>query len=122
MVLGLFGGSVYRAGDKDAEDPKYTIKQVMRMAHGKMNKSSPSLSDKVLSGNASDEEKAKLLDLYVAMGASKPPKGELEAWKDRTGTIVAAIKAVQDGKENADVDLRKAMSCNGCHSSHRRGR
>jgi hypothetical protein len=121
VALGLFGGGVYRADDKDSADPKYTIKQVMKMAHGKADKSSPSLSDKVLSGKATDDEKTKLLEMYVAMAANKPPKGELEAWKDRTGAIVAAIKSVQDGKENADVDLRKAMSCSGCHSSHRRG-
>jgi hypothetical protein len=119
VALGLFGAGAFRAADKDKEDPKYSIKQVMVQAHKKKDKNSPSLSDKVLNGNATKDEQAKLLELYTALGANKPPKGDPDTWKDRTTTITAAIKDVIDGKDGADVDLRKALNCKGCHSSHR---
>src|SRR5947209_243561 len=81
--LGLFAGSAFRAGDSDTEKPKYTIKQVMAQAHRKADRNSPSLSDKVIGGKADKDEQAKLLELYTALAANKPPKGEAEAWKDR---------------------------------------
>jgi hypothetical protein len=118
LTLGLFVGSVYRAADND-DKPKYTIKQAMKIAHGKADKKTPSLSDKVLAGEASSEEKAKLLELYTAVGANKAPKGEAEAWKEKTTGIVDAIKGVIDSKENAEVDLRKALNCKGCHMTFR---
>ena len=120
LTLGILGVSTFRAADKDADDPpKYSIKQVMRMAHRAADKKSPTLADKVITGKATEDEQAKLLELYTAMAANKPPKGSADAWKDKNTAILDAIKAVQSGKDGADVDLRKAMSCNGCHSSHR---
>jgi hypothetical protein len=119
VAVGLLSAAAYPAGDKDQEEPKYTIKQVMSQAHRKANKIGPSLSDKVLDGKASKDEQAKLLDLYTALGANKPPKGDAEAWKDRANAITTAIKDVMDGKDGSDVDLRKAINCKGCHTSHR---
>jgi hypothetical protein len=119
VVLGVLAGGAFRAADKDAEKPKYSIKQVMSQAHRKPDKTSPTLADKVINGTADKDEKAKLLELYTALAANKPPKGEAEAWKDRATAITGAIQEVIDGKEGADVDLRKALNCKGCHSSHR---
>ncbi len=118
LTLGLFVGSAYRAADND-DKPKYTIKQAMKMAHGKADKKTPSLSDKVLAGEASTEDKAKLLELYTAIAANKAPKGDADAWKETTTGIINAIKGVIDSKENADVDLRKALNCKGCHTYFR---
>jgi hypothetical protein len=120
LTLGLFVGSAYRAADKDSDDkPKYTIKQAMKIAHGKADKKTPSLSDKVLAGEASSDEKAKLLELYNAVAANKAPKGDADAWKEKTTGIVDAIKGVVDSKENAEVDLRKALNCKSCHMTFR---
>lgn len=119
VALGLFGAGAFRAADNDKEEPKYSIKQVMSQAHRKPDKSSPSLADRVLNGKADKAEQTKLLELYTALGANKPPKGDADAWKDRATAITAAIKDVMDGKDGADVDLRKALSCKGCHSSHK---
>jgi hypothetical protein len=119
VSVGFLGVSSFRAADKDQEDPKYTIKQVMSQAHRRPNKTSPSLSDKVLDGKASKDEQAKLLELYTALGANKPPKGDAGAWKDRATAITIAIKDVMDGKDGSDVDLRKALNCKACHTSHR---
>ena len=119
VAVGVFGAGAFRAADKDQDAPKYTIKQVMSQAHRRPDKSSPSLSDRVLDGKASKDEQAKLLELYTALGANKPPKGEAEAWKDRANAVTTAIKDVMDGKGGSDVDLRKALNCKGCHTSHR---
>jgi hypothetical protein len=53
------------------------------------------------------------------MAANKPPKGEAEAWKDKTTAVTAAIQEVIDGKEHGGVDLRKALNCKACHMSLR---
>jgi hypothetical protein len=119
VALGLFGAGAFRAADKDKEETKYSIKQVMSQAHRKPDKSSPSLADKVINGKADKDEQAKLLELYTALGANKPPKGDTDAWKDRAIAITTAIKDVIEGKDGADVDLRKALNCKGCHSSHK---
>jgi hypothetical protein len=122
LAMGLLSSGVYRAGDKDSkdsEDPKYTIKQVMKMAHGKADKSTPTLAEKVLTGKASKDEQTKLLELYTALAANKPPKGDPDAWKEKATAITTAIKDVIDAKDDADVNLRKAMNCRGCHTSHR---
>jgi hypothetical protein len=119
VTLAFISAGAFRAADKDQEEPKYSIKQVMSQAHRRPDKSSPSLSDKVLNGKASKDEQAKLLELYTALGANKPPKGDADAWKDKASTITGAIKDVMDGKDGSDVDLRKALSCKGCHTSHR---
>src|SRR3974390_1362720 len=90
-ALGIIGTGVFRAGDKDSEDPKYTIKQVMRLAHRKPDRTSPTLADKVITGKASADEQTKLLDYYPAMAANKPPKGDADAWKENNSAIVEAI-------------------------------
>jgi hypothetical protein len=121
-ALGLMGGGAFRAADKDTEEPKYTVRQVMLQAHRRPDKGIPSLADKVINGNADKDEQAKLLELYTALGANRPSKGDADAWKERATAITDAIKAVQAGKEGADGDLRKAMNCRDCHSSHRKGK
>src|ERR1700690_4110451 len=75
------------AGDK--EKPKFTISEVMKKAHiGKDN-----LREKVIKGEATDEEKAQLTALYVALSLNTPPKGEADDWKKTTKAILEAYKA-----------------------------
>jgi hypothetical protein len=95
------------------DEPKYTIKDVMKMAHP------GGLRAKVLSGKASAEEKEKLVELYTALSQNKPPKGEEAAWKERTAAIVAAAKAVAKGEEGALGKLEAATNCMACHRAHR---
>jgi hypothetical protein len=114
LILGLMIGF---AGLRAADDaPQYTIKEVMKMAHTPPNNS---LAKKVASGKASKEEDKKLVELYTAMAADKPPQGDADAWKEKTGALLDAAKAVEDGKDGATKDLTKAMQCMGCHSVFR---
>ena len=105
-LIGIFGV----VATADAQDePKHTIKEVMQQAH----RGDGALLRKVLSGNASDEEKAKLNELYTALAANKPPKGDEASWKEKTKAILDAAKA---GDAAA---LRRTTNCRGCHSAHR---
>jgi len=113
LILGLvIGLAALRAAD---DAPKYTIKEVMKMAHAGDN----ALAKKVTSGKASQEDKKKLVDLYTALAADTPKKGDAESWKDKTGALLDAAKAVEDGKDGAAKDLKKAMDCKACHTVHK---
>jgi hypothetical protein len=109
LILGLLIGlAALRAAD---ETSKYTIKEVMKMAHTGGN----SLAKKVTSGKASKADDKKLVELYTALAADMPPQGDGDVWKDKTGALLDAAKAVEDGKDGAAKDLKKAMDCKACH-------
>ena len=109
LILGLvIGLAALRAAD---EAPKYTIKEVMKMAHT----GETSLAKKVASGKASKADDKKLVDLYTALAANTPPQGDADVWKDKTGALLDAAKSVEDGKDGAAKDLKKAMDCKACH-------
>ena len=91
--------------------PKYTISEVMKGAMQGKN----GLKAKVESGKATDEEKAKLVEMFTALAAQKPPKGEAASWKEKTGALVAAAKS-GDGKA-----ISAAANCKACHSNHKGG-
>jgi hypothetical protein len=96
--------------DKDKEEPKYKIKEVMKkaMAGG--------LCKKCATGKGTDEDKKELVELFVALHANTPPKGEKEEWAKITKSFVDAAKAILDGKdEDAGKKLAKLVNCKECH-------
>ena len=95
------------------ETKKVTIKEVMKTAH------KGGLMAKVAKGEANAEEKKQLVDLYVALAANKPPKGDEASWKAKTDALVAAAKEAAEGKEGAGAKLRAAANCMACHSAHK---
>ena len=101
------------AQDKEKEKPKHTIKDVMKTAH------KGGLLDKVQKGTATDEEKKKLAELYVALHENTPPKGSPESWKEKTDPLVKLSKEVIEGKKGAADDLKKAANCAACHKEHK---
>lgn len=92
---------------------KYTIKEVMKVGH------KGGLLEKVQKGEASKEEKKKLLDLYISMWESKPSKGELHSWKKLSGNLIAAAAKAVLEKEGAADALKAASNCGGCHKPHK---
>jgi hypothetical protein len=104
---------VARGAEEEGGKPAYTIKQVMAKAH------KSKLINKLAEGKGSKEEAQQLLDLYKALGANKPPKGDLEGWKAKTTAMVAAAQEVVDGKEGAGARLQKAANCANCHKEHK---
>lgn len=110
-VACLFG--VAWAAEEEAPKPPYTIKEVMQQAH------KDGLLKKVLSGDASAEEKRHLLDLYISMAESKPPIGDATSWhKLAGGTVMAAAKVVV-GRKDSLASLKKATACAACHKLHK---
>lgn len=116
LSLGL-AALMLAAGYVGAEDakPKYTIKEVMKQAHGKPAK----LLAKVLDGKGTDDDKKKILELYEEMAKNKAPKGDADNWKKLNDAVVAAAQEVVDGKEGGIAALKKATTCGDCHSAHK---
>jgi hypothetical protein len=106
----LIGAGVYALDDKKDEKPKYTIKEVMTKAH------KDGLLKKVSTGKGEGDDAKMLLELYTALAANKPPKGDEKAWKERTASIVEAAKGFVDGKGDAKK-LGMATMCKSCHDT-----
>jgi hypothetical protein len=113
MALAVTAG-MSMAEDKKDEKPKHTIKEVMKTAHKE------GLLKKVQDGTATDAEKKKLADLYVALHENVPPKGSAESWKEKTEALVKASKDVLEGKKDSGDSLKKAANCAACHKEHKK--
>ncbi len=115
VVLAFGWVAVTLVTNAEDEKPKHTIKEVMKTAHkGK-------LVNKVADGKATAEEKKQLVELYVALAANKPPKGEAASWKEKTDALIAAAKDAEAGKDGAGPALLKAANCGMCHGAHKGG-
>jgi hypothetical protein len=111
-VLAFVGIGYLTAADKD--EPKHTIKEVMKEAH------KDGLLKKVASGKGEKEDKDKLLELYTDLSKNKPSKGDADSWKTKTDALVKAAKSAVDGDKDATKGLTKAsMSCKACHGAHK---
>ncbi len=113
LAAGLFA-NVFALGADEGDKPGHTIKEIMKLANGK-----GGLNKKVIFGNATDEERQQLVELYTDLNKNKPPRGSADEWKERTEAILKAAKDVQAGKGGATAELQKATACKGCHDAHR---
>ena len=95
------------------EKAKYSIKEVMKEAH------KGGLMKKVASGQATQQEKDKLVDLYVALQQNKPPKGEEGSWKEQTEKLIVVAKKAAKGDDAAAKSLPKVVQCGACHNVHK---
>lgn len=95
------------------DDSKVSINDIMKQAHSK-----DGLRGKMISGKASKDEQQQLLDLYIALGKNKPPKGDAASWKKRTDAIV---KATQDFMKDPKAKARfgNVTRCKDCHDQHK---
>jgi hypothetical protein len=97
-----------------AEDKKITVKQVMHKAHDGGPKS---LLGKVKGGTATDDEKAKLVELYESLPNSKAKKGDADEYKKMCEAMLTAAKAAKSGEDGWKAMLNKATNCKACHDS-----
>lgn len=111
LALALSASSMAVNAEEGAA--KHTIKACMKDCF------KGPLIKKVASGEASDEEKAKLHEMMVSMSKAEPPKGDAESWKELTTALVKASKAAVDGSGDAAGMLKKAANCKACHSVHK---
>ena len=107
----MFAFSIVSADDKS--EPEHTVKEVMKQAH------KGGLLKTVLGDNSTADDQKKLLNLYISLWENKPPKGDVNGWKQRTGDVVAAAAKVVVGREGAKAELRMTTKCAGCHGPHK---
>lgn len=112
LAVALVGATSLAVAEGEGE-PKYTRKQVMQKAM------KAGLCKKVASGQGTAEDAKMLLELFKALAANKPKKGDEESWKEKTGALVKAAQQVVDGKEGGTAALGKAANCKACHTAHR---
>jgi hypothetical protein len=120
LFLALSGGaaSAHQAKKKEPPPPvKAPIKDIMLRTH----KEKGALIFKVRDAESSDEENKKLLEEYTKMTSMKPPLGDENGWKKRTGAAIAALQELVDKKSGAVERVRSATECSGCHNAHRVG-
>jgi hypothetical protein len=113
LAFGVLGLGAYQAKE-EKEKPKYSIKEVMELAH-----SDDGLREKVIEGTANKGDKEKLLEAYVALSHNKPPKGDAGEWKKMTQACIMAARDSLAGKEGAVAELKKATNCKECHMRFR---
>ena len=96
-----------------ADDEEITISAVMKEAmKGGLNK-------KVIDGDATAEDKERLLVLFKGLAANEPPQGDAESWKKKTTALVEAAEAAVKGDDKAPALLKSAANCKACHDAHR---
>ena len=103
------------AADDDKDNP---IKDAMRYAH-KAPKGEKKLNEKIVDGTATDEEIKKTLDLYKAIGDTKPPKGDPAEFKAKMAKLIVATEEVVEKKPDAVAHYKDAVNCKACHSEHK---
>jgi lysylphosphatidylglycerol synthetase-like protein (DUF2156 family) len=111
LSLGIAANVIVTRAD-DSDKPKHTVKEIMKVAHKE------GLFKKVIGGQASDDDKKELADLFADLPKNSPKKGTAESWKEKSNTLAKAAKEYAEGK--ADVaTLKKANDCKACHTAHR---
>ena len=114
VLILLSNVDITAAEDKKSDDaPPYTIKEVMIIGH------KDGLLKKILAEEATQDEKLKLLDLYISMVEADPPKGDLQSWRLLAGQAAVAAAKVAVGREGATAELKKASNCAACHKPHK---
>jgi hypothetical protein len=101
-----------------ADAKKSPIKDVMQKYH-KAPKGTDPVCKKASDGKASPDEIAALVKGYTTLAAAQPPQGDDASWKEKTGKLLAAAKALQAGKPDGVAQYKAAVNCKGCHSVHK---
>jgi hypothetical protein len=73
----------------------------------------------VTDGTATDEDRKKLLDMYVSLWDNKPPKGDAASWSEKTSQLIVAASKVVLEREDGVAALKKAANCAECHNAHK---
>ncbi len=97
---------------------KDVIKQVMKTCH-KAPAGVDTISKKALDGKATAEEMKTLIANYKLLTTAKPPKGDIESWKDKTSKLLATAEALEKGEPAATAKYKEAVNCKACHNVHK---
>ena len=118
VVVGTTFTALRAQEEANKPKPKHEIKDVMKGAH-LAPEGEKSLRDKVLEGNASAEDKQKLLDFYISLAENEPPKGDAAEFQKKTRAVVLSVAKIVVGRDGAVEELRVATNCAACHKEHK---
>jgi hypothetical protein len=114
LALTLSSNYADEKDKKDKKEPKYTVKEVMKVAHKE------GLYKMVAEGEATQKEKDQLVALYTALAQNKSPgEGDEKDWKERTTKMLAVAKAAAKGDKKAAKSLLDVVQCGACHELHK---
>jgi cytochrome c556 len=99
-------------------DETNPIKEAMKYAH-KAPQGEKKINEKIAEGTATDDEIKKTLELYKAVGDTKPPKGDAAAFKAKWVKLVAATEEVVAKKPDGVAHYKEAVNCKACHGDHK---
>ncbi len=121
MLMGpglLAVGALVFQGRALADSNEDTIKELMKVYH-KAPKGVDPICKKAVQGQASPEEIKKLIECYKTLAGTKPPKGDLDSWKEKTTKLVATSQALEKGTPEARDAYKEALNCKACHTAHK---
>ncbi|HXG48618.1 MAG TPA: hypothetical protein VNO52_13405 [Methylomirabilota bacterium] len=101
-----------------AADDHEMIEEIMKKYHKAPEGTDP-VCKKASNGKASAEELKQLVAAYEKLTTTKPPKGEMASWKEKTSKLLAAAKDLHAGKPGAVEKYKEAVNCKACHSVHK---
>lgn len=99
----------------EGKKAKHTVKDVMKEIH----KGEDNIGKRAIKGEASKQDLAKMVEYYESLPANEPPRGELASWKEKTGALVKAAKALNAGQAGAAEAYKNAANCKACHNAHK---
>lgn len=118
-VLGLSGLVLLSGGlqlsQAENAKPKYTIKDVMKALH----KGEENIGKKVIKGDGTKEDFAKLVEYYASLPQNEPPKGEKGSWETKSAALLKAAKGLNNHEAGALEAYKTAVDCKACHSAHK---
>jgi len=99
----------------ETKKAKYTVQEVMKAIH----KGEDNIGKRAVKGVASKEDITRLAEYYESLPLNDPPRGEMGSWKEKTGALVKAARALKAGEPGAVEVYKNAANCKACHTAHR---
>jgi hypothetical protein len=117
LIAGVLGAAVVLTplALSAAQKPKYSIKEVMKAIH----KGEDNIGKRVVKGQASKDDLAKMVEYYQSLPLNDPPRGDKADWDAKTAALVKAAHDLQSGKSGAIAAYKEAANCKACHSAHK---
>ncbi len=117
LVLAAVAGwglSAATAAEKTAAKSS-RIKEIMKDGF----KGEDSLFSRVVAGNGTKDDKAKLLGYSTELAKLQPNLGDAQSWQTKTAALLKAAQGTHDGATGAASALKAAGNCKSCHTPHK---
>lgn len=121
LIAAVFAiGTIAQSAHHEESEMPIDIHDIMEVGmKGDRKTETPSLTKKVLSGDASIDEKKDLLAMFLSLEKFKVEKGEQEAFDKKADALTDAMIGVMVGVDGSLDKLEEAANCKACHSAHK---